>query len=167
MVDINKYLTADINQFGMTAIRGQRVEFGFGGVVATAVVDASEPNVIKPGDAVTVVSNSTGVLHVKKAAVGDMLFGVALYNAKEINMSYAKGSYLSVGSAFTLVNMVAKTAITALAPVYYDFADGNVTVTASATTIQVGLAYESKDGSGADGALVRVIVMALVAPATV
>jgi hypothetical protein len=153
------FLTGDVNQFAMNAWRGQRVEFGFGGVVATAVVDSTETGTLLPGDAVTIVGTSKGVLHVKKAAAAtDVRFGFVAYNAKDINATYKKGSYISVCSSYTLVNMVTDEAIAAGTTVYYDPADGGITATSTSMGNSVGIAYEAASSAVAAGQIIRVLV---------
>lgn len=131
--------------------------------VIEVMIDDSQATDIYPGDALTIVSTSTGKLKVKAAGAADKIFGFALYNPKY--MSWKAGQIVSCLRDGGVIMCVTEAAVVAGATVAYAAADGSVaTVAAGGSPIGIAMAAVAATQGGT---LIPVLVQkpALTAPA--
>lgn len=159
------FYTQSLNQFAPHRLRGEYLDWGLNAEVIEVMIDESQDaqTPIYPGDALTIVSTSTGKLKVKSAGAADTIFGFALYNPKY--STWKAGDILSCLRDGGVIMAVTEAAVNAGATVSYAAADGSV-ATAAAGSKPVGIAMAAvaaKQG----GTLIPVLVQkpALAAPA--
>lgn len=149
---MEKKLTYQMNSFDMnSAIKGQRV-LPANTESFSAIVDESQTDPLLAGDPVMIVSTTTGLPHIAKAAVGNVVMGFVEWNVIS-NGSYAAGKICQVSPAGNVMYMEAAGALDA--GVALNMSDlTNVTVAAAAAGKSViGWSLES---ATAAGQLVRV-----------
>ena len=144
-----------LNQFQQTAERGQIALLTANSPVISAVVDSTEAGTLKAGDAVKLVSTSTGIPHVVKVGVSDTtITGCVVFNPVK-NDGIAAGDMVEIAITGAFMYMVASAAIVAGAAVDYAYATGKVATANSGLACGVAL-----DAAAADGDLIRVAVKA-------
>lgn len=148
-------MAQSLNQFKQTAERGQIALLTANSPVISAVVDSTEAGTLKAGDAVKLVSTSTGIPHVVKVGVSDTtITGCVVFNPVK-NDGIAAGDMVEIAITGAFMYMVASAAIVAGAAVDYAYATGKVATANSGLACGVAL-----DAAAADGDLIRVAVKA-------
>lgn len=131
------FYTQSLNQFAPHRLRGEYLDWGLNAEVIEVMIDATQEAPIYPGDALTIVSTSTGKLKVKAAGAEDTIFGFALYNPKYA--TWKAGDILSCLRDGGVIMAVTEATVAAGAVVAYAAADGSV-ATATSGTKPVGIA---------------------------
>jgi len=148
-------MAQQLNQFKQTAERGQIALLTANSPVISAVVDSTEAGTLKSGDAVKLVSTSTGIPHVVKVGVSDTtITGCVVFNPVK-NDGIVAGDMVEIAITGAFMYMVASAAIVAGAAVDYAYATGKVATANSGLACGVAL-----DAAAADGDLIRVAVKA-------
>lgn len=148
-------MAQNLNQFKQTAERGQIALLTANSPVISAVVDSTETGTLKAGDAVKLVSTSTGIPHVVKVGVSDTtITGCVVFNPVK-NDSIVAGDMVEIAITGAFMYMVASASIVAGAAVDYAYATGKVATANSGLACGVAL-----DAAAADGDLIRVAVKA-------
>lgn len=151
------------NQFAQTPLIGV-VDMKVGTTnIMSAIVDSSAANPIFPGQAVKIVSNTSGGVPrvVPVAAKADAAIGIAIFNIKDL--VYNIGQSLEIALWGTVIWQYATGAISQFAEVCLDTTYvGGVQATGSTATA-LGWAL---DGAGSSGGLVRVMLMPNISFAT-
>ena len=150
-------MAQNLNQFQQTAERGQIALLTANSPVISAVVDSTEAGTLKAGDAVKLVSTSTGIPHVVKVGNSDTsLLGFVVFNPVK-NDNIVKGDTIEIAITGAFMYMVASAAIYAGVAVDYAYATGKVATANSGLECGVAL-----DAAAADGDLIRVAVKAAI-----
>lgn len=107
-------MAQNLNQFQQTAERGQIALLCANSPVISAVVDSTETGTLKAGDAVKLVSTSTGIPHVVKVASGDTTCaGLVVFNPVK-NDEIKAGDRVEIAITGAFMYMVASAAINAV-----------------------------------------------------
>ena len=150
-------MAQNLNQFQQTAERGQIALLTANSPVISAVVDSTEAGTLKAGDAVKLVSTSTGIPHVVKVGNSDTsLLGFVVFNPVK-NDNIVKGDRIEIAITGAFMYMVASASIYAGVAVDYAYATGKVATANSGLECGVAL-----DAAAADGDLIRVAVKAAI-----
>lgn len=150
-------MAQNLNQFQQTAERGQIALLTANSPVISAIVDSSETGTLEAGDAVKLVSTSTGIPHVAKVASGDTsCAGLVVFNPVQ-NAGIKAGDAVEIAITGAFMYMVASAAIQAGASVDYAYATGKVATSNSGLACGTAL-----DAAAADGDLIRVKVTAII-----
>ena len=152
-------MAQNLNQFQQAAERGQIALLTANSPVTSAVVDSNEAGTLKAGDAVKLVSTSTGIPHVAKLAAGDTTVvpvGFVVFNPVT-NADIAAGQAVEIAITGAFMYMVASDAILAGANVSYAYDTGKIATENSTPVCGVAL-----DAAAADGDLIRVAVKAII-----
>lgn len=148
-----------LNQFQQAAERGQIALLTANSPVISAVVDSNEAGTLKAGDAVKLVSTSTGIPHVALLGAGDtsvVPVGFVVFNPVT-NAGIAAGQAVEIAITGAFMYMTASAAIEAGAEVSYAYSTGKI-ATANSTPV-CGVALDAAAG---DGELIRVAVKAII-----
>lgn len=146
-------MAQNLNQFQQTAERGQIALLTANSPVISAVVDSTEAGTLKAGDAVKLVSTSTGIPHVVKVGNSDTsLHGFVVFNPVK-NDGIVAGDRIEIAITGAFMYMTASAAIYAGVAVDYAYATGKVATANSGLECGVAL-----DAAAADGDLIRVAV---------
>ena len=150
-------MAQNLNQFQQTAERGQIALLTANSPVISAIVDSSEAGTLKAGDAVKLVSTSTGIPHVVKVGNSDTSFhGFVVFNPVK-NEGIVAHDRVEIAITGAFMYMVASAAIYAGVAVDYAYATGKVATANSGLECGVAL-----DAASADGDLIRVAVKAAI-----
>ena len=150
-------MAQNLNQFQQTAERGQIALLTANSPVISAIVDSSEAGTLKAGDAVKLVSTSTGIPHVVKVGNSDTsLLGFVVFNPVK-NEGIVAHDRVEIAITGAFMYMVASAAIYAGVAVDYAYATGKVATANSGLECGVAL-----DAASADGDLIRVAVKAAI-----
>ena len=150
-------MAQNLNQFQQTAERGQIALLTANSPVISAIVDSSEAGTLKAGDAVKLVSTSTGIPHVVKVGNSDTsLLGFVVFNPVK-NDGIVAHDRVEIAITGAFMYMVASAAIYAGVAVDYAYATGKVATANSGLECGVAL-----DAASADGDLIRVAVKAAI-----
>ena len=152
-------MAQNLNQFKQTAERGQIALLTANSPVISAIVDSSETGTLKAGDAVKLVSTSTGIPHVVKLAAGDTTVvpvGFVVFNPVT-NAGIIKNQAIEIAITGAFMYMEASAAIQAGANVSYAYNTGKI-----ATENSTPVCGTALDAAAADGDLIRVAVKAII-----
>ena len=151
----------DINIFAPGGVRVGTTTLARNFNTFPAFIDASQSGKIYAGDPMTIVSTSTNVLKVKKAAVGDVVFGFLRMNSVNQENGYEKGDAVEIAGQGAVMYMKASAAINAGASVNSITAASGVNTveTAGSGKSVIGIALEKV----ASGDAVKVLIGAPVA----
>jgi len=127
-IDKTKFYAQTLNQFAPHRLRGEYLDWGLNAQVMEVKIDDSVATLVYPGDALKIVSTSTGKLKVAPVAASDAAYGYAIYNAKR--EAYKAGDIISILRAGGVMSQVTEEAIEAGDTVYFNVADGSITKTA-------------------------------------
>lgn len=150
-------MAQNLNQFQQTAERGQIALLTANSPVISAVVDSTETGTLKAGDAVKLVSTSTGIPHVVKCGNSDTtITGFVVFNPVK-NDGIKAGDSVEIAITGAFIYQVASAALYAGAALDYDYSTGKVATANSGLACGVAL-----DAAAADGDLIRVAVKAAI-----
>lgn len=139
---MEKKLAYQMNSFDMnSAIKGQRV-LPANTESFSAIVDESQTDPLLAGDPVMIVSTTTGLPHVAKAAADDVVMGFVEWNVIS-NGSYAAGKICQVSPAGNVMYMEAAGALDAGIAVNIDDLDDVTVAAAAAGASVIGWTLES------------------------
>jgi len=148
-------MAQNLNQFQQTAERGQIALLCANSPVISAVVDSTEAGTLKAGDAVKLVSTSTGIPHVVKVVNTDTtITGFVAFNPVK-NDGIVAGDRIEIAITGAFIYQVASAAIQSGVAVDYAYSTGKVATANSGLACGVAL-----DAAAADGDLIRVAVKA-------
>lgn len=152
----DNFLTAGLNQFAMTSVRGMLSDWGLNAQVMEVEISDEVQSPVLPGDAVKLVSSPKGIPTVDLAAGTDAIYGMVIWNTK--STTGLAGKRVVVLRDGGVMMMITDETITAGTPVYYDAADGGVTATNPGAATPIGIALEDTEAN-ANGVLFRVEVV--------
>jgi len=151
------FFQQSLNQMAPNRVRGELADWGLSAQVVEVQIDSTQSTPLYSGDAVKIVSTSTGKIKVVAAGATDAVYGLVIYNSKR--EAWKAGDIVSVlrdGGVMSCV--AANETVNAGAPMYYVPSDGSVTAVAPSGALPFGVAL-AKVVAPATGALVMVEVI--------
>lgn len=150
------FLSAELNQFAISTVRGALCDWGLNAQVMEVMIDEESVATIYPGDAVKIVSSPKGIIKVDAAEDDDAIYGFMIWDVKSTKGT--AGKRIRILRDGGIMQMITDEAITAGTPVYFDSADGGVTATQGSLGDACGLVVEDV-AANTNGSLVRVEVV--------
>lgn len=152
---IDNFLTAGLNQFAVSAVRGTLADWGLNAQVMEVTVADDAETTIRPGDPVKLVSSPVGIPTVDLADEDDKIYGFMIWSTKSIKGS--AGKRITILRDGGVMKMVTADALTAGDEVYWKPSDGSVTKTPT-DGAAFGIAVEDCSANE-NGTLVRIEVV--------
>lgn len=149
------FYSQELNAFVPHRVRGELMDWGLNAMQMEVEIDASETGKVYAGDAVKIVSTSTGKLKVVPIAQADAAFGFVLFNPKK--EAYVAGDICTILVKDGVLNCVTEDAINAGVTVYFKVADGSITSTQPTNAIAIGKTME-KVSAVSGGGFVKVLI---------
>ena len=149
------FYSQELNAFVPHRVRGELMDWGLNAMQMEVEIDSTVTGSVYAGDAVKIVSTSTGKLKVVPITQTDAAFGFVLFNPKK--ESYVAGDICTILVKDGVLNCVTEDAINAGVTVYFDVADGSITSTQPTNAIAIGKTME-KVSAVSGGAFVKVLI---------
>lgn len=149
------FYSQELNAFVPHRVRGELMDWGLNAMQMEVEIDSTVTGSVYAGDAVKIVSTSTGKLKVVPITQADAAFGFVLFNPKK--ESYVAGDICTILVKDGVLNCVTEDAINAGVTVYFDVADGSITSTQPTNAIAIGKTME-KVSAVSGGAFVKVLI---------
>lgn len=149
------FYSQELNAFVPHRVRGELMDWGLNAMQMEVEIDASETGKVYAGDAVKIVSTSTGKLKVVPITQADAAFGFVLFNPKK--EAYVAGDICTILVKDGVLNCVTEDAINAGVTVYFKVADGSITSTQPTNAIAIGKTME-KVSAVSGGGFVKVLI---------
>lgn len=149
------FYSQELNAFTPSRVRGELLDWGLSSLQMEVEIDSTVTGSLYAGDAVKIVSTSTGKLKVVPITQADAAFGFILFNPKK--SAFVAGDIVTILIKDGILNCVTEDAINAGVVVYFDVADGSVTSTQPTNAVAIGKTME-KVAATAGGAFVKVLI---------
>lgn len=149
------FYSQSLNAFAPNRVRGELLDWGLNAMQMEVEIDSTVTDKLYAGDAVKIVSTSTGKLKVVPITQADAAFGFILFNPRK--EAYVAGDIVTILVKDGILNCVTEDAINAGVAVYFDVADGSVTSTQPTNAVVIGKTME-KVAATTGGAFVKVLI---------
>lgn len=149
------FYSQSLNAFAPNRVRGELLDWGLNAMQMEVEIDSTVSSKMYAGDAVKIVSTSTGKLKVVPITQTDAAFGFILFNPRK--EEYVAGDIVTILVKDGILNCVTEDAINAGVTVYFDVADGSVTSTQPTNAIAIGKTME-KVSAVTGGGFVKVLI---------
>ena len=149
------FYSHELNAFTPNRVRGELMDWGLNAMQMEVEINSTVTGSVYAGDAVKIVSTSTGKLKVVPITQADAAFGFVLFNSKKT--AYVAGDNCTFLVKYGVLNFVTEDAINAGVVVYFDVSDGSVTSTQPTNAIAIGKTME-KVSAVSGGGFVKVLI---------
>lgn len=149
------FYSQSLNAFAPNRVRGELLDWGLNAMQMEVEIDSTVSSKLYAGDAVKIVSTSTGKLKVVPITQTDAAFGFILFNPRK--EEYVAGDIVTILVKDGILNCVTEDAINAGVTVYFDVSDGSVTSTQPTNAIAIGKTME-KVSAVTGGGFVKVLI---------
>ena len=149
------FYSQELNALVPHRVRGELLDWGLSSLQMEVEIDSTVVGSVYAGDAVKIVSTSTGKLKVVPITQADAAFGFVLFNPKK--NAYVAGDIVTILLKDGILNCVTEDAINAGVTVYFNVSDGSVTSTQPTNAIAIGKTVE-KVSAVSGGGFVKVLI---------
>ena len=150
------FYSHDLNAFTPNRVRGELMDWGLNAMQMEVEIDSTVSGSVYAGDAVKIVSTSTGKLKVVPITQADAAFGFVLFNPKK--SAYVAGDICTILVKDGVLNCVTEDAIDAGVSVYFKVADGSITKTQPTNGVVIGKTMEKIASDVSGGAFIKVLI---------
>ena len=150
------FYSQQLNAFAPNRVRGELMDWGLNAMQMEVEIDSTVSGSVYAGDAVKIVSTSTGKLKVVPITQSDAAFGFVLFNPKK--EAYVAGDICTILVKDGVLNCVTEDAIDAGVSVYFKVTDGSITKTQPSNGVVIGKTVEKIASGVSGGTFIKVLI---------